>query len=370
MNKYGLEFTVGQIASFVGGTVEGDPDRKISGINKIEDAGSHELTFLANPKYKSLIYSTNAGAVLVKEDEMFTQGISASLIRVKDPYFTFVKLLERFIPVERNLETGISEMSFIHPEAQLGEDVSIAPFVYVGKNVVVGNGTQLFPGVVLLNNVKIGEYSILYPGVTVRENCEIGNRVIIHNGAVIGSDGFGFAPQDGKYEKIPQLGKVIIEDDVEIGANCTLDRATLGETRVKKGTKLDNLVHLAHNVEIGEHTVIAAQTGVSGSTKVGNHVMMGGQVGIVGHIKIEDGAQIAAQSGVSKLIKKGEIVLGSPARPIQKAKKIEAVLNNLPEFYQDIKKLRKKLTDDKIQSLETRLNELEQKLNTIIEKLG
>ncbi len=368
MKRSDIQVTVEQIAAMVGGTVEGDSSRIISGINKIEEAKSNELTFLANPRYKPLIYTTGAGAVLVKKDEKFDKPVSASLIRVEDPYFTFVKLIQTFMPQESNLPEEISPLAFIDPSAKIGNHVTVAPFVYIGPGVEVGDHTVLYPGVTLLRGVHIGEHCTLYPGVTVREECIIGNRVIIHNGAVIGSDGFGFAFQKDHYEKIPQLGKVVIEDDVEIGANCTIDRATLGETRVRKGTKLDNLIHLAHNVEIGEHTVMAAQTGISGSTKVGSYVMMGGQVGIVGHIRIEDNVQIGAQSGISKSIRKGEIVFGSPARPVMKAKKIEAVINNLPEMYQDYRKFRKKVSVEFIEELLSRIENLEKQLRELKKK--
>jgi UDP-3-O-[3-hydroxymyristoyl] glucosamine N-acyltransferase len=231
----------------------------------------------------------------------------------------------------------------IHPEAKIGKDVRIGAHVVIGKGCEVGDRTRILPNCVLMDGVKVGQDCLLYPLVSVREECEIGNRVIIHNGAVIGSDGFGFAPHEGVYHKIPQVGRVVIEDDVEIGANCTIDRATMGETRIRRGAKLDNLVHIAHNVEVGEWTVMAAQAGISGSTKIGHHVMVGGQVGTVGHIRIGNYVQIGAQSGVSKSIPDGEIVFGYPARPIMRTKRIEAVVNQLPELLKRVKELERQV---------------------------
>lgn len=353
----------GEIARMIHGIVEGDPERTISGLNKIELAQEHELTFLANPRYKPLVYSSNAGAILVRKDEEFSSPVKATLIRVDDPYLEFMRLIRTFLPPKPSLPVEISSLASVDPTAKVGKNVSVAPFVYIGPNVTIGDNVVLYPGVVLLRDVRIGNDSILYPGVTVREECEIGARVIIHNGTVIGSDGFGFAFQHDHYEKIPQMGKVVIEDDVEIGANCTIDRATLGETRIRKGTKLDNLIHIAHNVVVGEHTMMAAQTGISGSTRVGNYVMMGGQVGIVGHIEIGDRVQIAAQSGVPKSIPAGEIVFGSPARPVGKAKRIEAVISNLPEMYSFVRSMQKNQIAERVAQLEQELENLKKLVN-------
>ncbi|RQW03466.1 MAG: UDP-3-O-(3-hydroxymyristoyl)glucosamine N-acyltransferase, partial [Calditrichaeota bacterium] len=266
-------------------------------------------------------------------------------IRVDNVYYRFLEIFLLFNPPRKLLPEGIHPTATIDSSARLGEGVAVGANVYVGPECRVGSKTRLFPGCVLLDGVEIGSNCTLYPLVSVREDCRIGNNVIIHNGAVIGSDGFGFAPFEGVYHKIPQVGRVVIEDDVEIGANCTIDRATMGETVIRKGAKLDNLIQIAHNVEIGESTVMAAQTGISGSTRIGHHVMVGGQVGTVGHISIGNYAQIGAQSGVSKSVEDREIVFGTPARPIMRTKRIKAVVNQLPELLKRVIQLEKELKD-------------------------
>ncbi|MFQ5584429.1 MAG: UDP-3-O-(3-hydroxymyristoyl)glucosamine N-acyltransferase, partial [Calditrichia bacterium] len=313
----------------------------IEGVAPVEKAGKRELTFIANPKYRQHLDKSNTGAVIIDEKAGIVPHIP--YIKVKDAYFAFLQAVLLFNPPRMLIPPGVHSSAVVHESVKIGYGVAVGANCYIAENVTVGDNTQIFPNCVVLNGTEIGESCILYPSVTIREDCKVGNKVIIHNGAVIGSDGFGFAPHEGRYHKIPQAGCVVIEDDVEIGANTTIDRATMGETRVKRGVKLDNLVHLAHNVVIGEDTVIAAQTGVSGSTTVGSHVVMGGQVGIVGHIHIGDNVQIGAQSGVRKSIGDGEIYFGSPARPIIKTKKIEAVLNNLPELLKRIRRLEKEV---------------------------
>jgi len=331
------EFTLKEIADKIGGELHGDEEIHIHSAEKIESATTGEITFVANPRYRDFLSRTAASAVIV--DKKTGGDIPIPYILTDDAYFRFLQVFLLFHPARDILEPGIHASAVIHPTARLGESVSIGANVFIGEGCVIGSGTRIFSGCVILNDVRIGEDCTLYPLVSARESCIIGNRVIIHNGAVIGSDGFGFAPYQGTFHKIPQVGIVRIEDDVEIGANSTIDRATMGETVIHRGAKLDNLVHIAHNVEVGESTVMAAQAGISGSTKIGHHVMIGGQVGTVGHIRIGDGSQIGAQSGVSKSVPDGEVVFGYPARPIMRTKRIEAVVNQLPEISKRLRQL-------------------------------
>ena len=314
---------------------------QITGAAKLDEAGPGEITFLANPRYKELLGGTRASALII--DKKIDVETPIPSIRIDDAYYHFLKVFLLFHPPRQIIEPGIHPTAVIHPSVQLGKSVAIGAHVVIGENCRVGDRTRLLPGCVIMREVRIGEDCLLYPLVSIREECRIGNRVIIHNGAVIGSDGFGFAPHQGVYHKIPQVGRVVIEADVEIGANCTIDRATMGETRIGKGVKLDNLVHIAHNVEVGESTVMAAQAGISGSTKIGHHVMIGGQVGTVGHIRIGNFVQVGAQSGVSKSVPDKEVIFGYPARPIMRTKRIEAVINQLPELYKRIKQLETEL---------------------------
>lgn len=339
---------VKEIAELLHGSVVGDGEIEIARVAKIEEAVEGDITFLSNPKYEKYLTTTGASAVIVSknldEKKLNGSGRRIAFLKVEDPYLSFLTVLEAIHgPMGSDL-SGIHPTAIIAPDALLAADVAIGAHVVVGPRVRVGRCTKISHGSVLGENVVVGKDVLIYPNVTIRENCRIGNRVIIHSGAVIGSDGFGFAPQkDGTYKKIPQRGIVVIEDDVEIGANCTIDRATLGETRIKRGVKLDNLVHVAHNVVIGENTVIAAQTGISGSTKIGKNVMMGGQVGIVGHIEIADNATIMAQSGVSKsLTKSGEKYFGTPAKEYRSAFRIEAALRQLPRLLDELKVLQEK----------------------------
>lgn len=336
-------YSLAKIADKIGGQVFGNSSIEINDVAQIDKAKEGEITFLANPKYKLALDNTSASAVIIDQKTDITPSIP--YILVMDAYYGFLQTFLLFNPEKKLLEPGIHSTAIIHESSNIGQNVSIGANVWIGPGVIVGEGTQIFPNCVILNGTKIGTDCILYPSVTIRENCVIGDRVIIHNGVVIGSDGFGFAFHEERYHKIPQVGRVIIEDDVEIGANTTIDRATIGETIIKKGVKLDNLVHIAHNCVIGENTAIAAQTGVSGSTTIGKNVVMAGQVGTVGHITIGDRVQIGAQSGVSKSIPDGEVYFGYPARPIMKSKRIEAVINNLPDLLKRIRTLEKTIEE-------------------------
>ena len=343
-----MPVTVREIAQWVGGKVDGDETLAINGIGKIDDAQPGNLSFIANPKYAKFISDTNASAVLVEPD--FPQS-DKTLIRVENPYFAFLTLTKKFHQAEPEVEPGVHPTAVIGTDTQFGENCRIGACAVIGKKCRIGENTIIYPGVVISDNVQIGDNALIYANVSIREGCSIGHNVIIHMGAVIGSDGFGFAFENGQYHKLPQVGIVVIEDDVEIGANTTIDRATLGETIVRKGAKIDNLVQIAHNVQIGEHTAIAAQAGISGSTKVGKYVRMGGQVGIVGHIEIGDQAAIGAQSGIMKAVEPGKTVFGSPGRDQRKTMRIEASLERLPDLLKQVKKL------------ENRIQELEQKLD-------
>ncbi len=335
-----MQFSATQIAQLVNGKIEGDAARLVSNFEKIELANEGQLSFLANHKYEEFLYSTNASVVLLNENLVLKKPVPATLIRVKDAYTAFAILLEKYQQFSTQNLVGIQEPSFIASTAKLGSDIFVGAFSSINENVELGNNCKIFSGVFLGNNVKLGDNSILYPGVKIYNDCIIGKNVIIHAGAVIGSDGFGFAPQaDGCYKKIPQIGNVVIEDDVEIGANTTIDCATMGSTTIKKGSKLDNLIQIAHNVEIGPHTVIAAQTGISGSTKIGSHVMIGGQVGIAGHIKIGDNVKIAAQSGVTKSIEKEKTVSGTPAHEHTATLRSNAIKRRLPDLEKKINEL-------------------------------
>lgn len=342
-----MQFTAAQIAMMINGKVEGNADTSVASFGKIEEAQAGQLAFLANPKYEEFLYSTGASIIIINETQELKQPISATLIKVPDAYSAFATLLDKYQQIQRQQLNGIQQPAYISVSAKIGENVFIGAFAYIGENVVVANGAKIFPNAYLGNNVVVGENSIIHPGVKIYHDCIIGNHVAIHAGTVIGSDGFGFAPQaDGTLKKVPQIGNVIIEDGVEIGANATIDRATIGSTLIKAGAKLDNLLQIAHNVEVGNNSVIAAQSGISGSTKVGNNVMIGGQVGIVGHIKIADGTKINAQSGVSKSIKNpNSAVTGSPAFDYTAALRSQAASRNLPNLEKRVIELEKKLRE-------------------------
>lgn len=336
-----MTFPASQIALIINGQIEGDANAAVASFGKIEDAQQGQLTFLANPKYEDYLYSTKASVVIINDNFTPRQAINATLIRVPDAYTAFATLLAKYqeIIMQQQL-SGIQQPSYIASTATHGENVFIGAFAYVGENVRVGNNSKIYPNVFIGDNVTIGENCIIHPGAKIYHDCVVGNRVNIHAGTVVGSDGFGFAPQaDGSFIKVPQLGNVVIEDDVEIGANTTIDRATIGSTLIKSGAKLDNLIQIGHNAEVGNSTVIAAQAGISGSTKIGNGVMIGGQAGVVGHIQIGDGARINAQSGVSKSLDAGKTVTGSPAHDYTAALRSQAMTRKLPELEKRVKEL-------------------------------
>ena len=342
-----MQFTAAQIAMMINGKVEGNADAAVGSFGKIEEAQAGQLSFLANPKYEEYLYSTRASIIIINEAQELKQPIGATLIRVPDAYSAFATLLDKYQQIQRQQLSGIQQPVYIAATAKTGDNVFIGAFAYLGENVVLGNGVKVYPNVFLGDNVIVGDHTILHPGVRIYHDCVIGKHVTIHAGTVIGSDGFGFAPQaDGSLKKVPQIGNVIIEDHVEIGANATIDRATIGSTLIKSGAKLDNLLQIAHNVEVGNNSVIAAQTGISGSTKVGKNVMIGGQVGIVGHLKIADGAKINAQSGVSKSIKTpNTAVTGSPAFEYTAALRSQVASRNLPELEKRVAELEKLLKE-------------------------
>lgn len=334
-----MRISVEQLAALVHGTVEGDATAYIDNYSKIEEATSGCLTFLANPKYTHHIYTTQATAVLVRKDFVPEQEVKATLIRVDDPYETLAHLLN-IVSSQQPSKQGIEQPC--HLGSEVPENAYVGAFAYIGENVTFGNNVKIYPQVYVGDNVMLGDDVILYPGVKIYHGCKLGNRCIIQAGAVIGGDGFGFAPkEDGTYEKIAQVGIVILEDDVEIGANTTIDRATMGATVVKKGTKLDNLIQIAHNVEIGENNVFAAQVGVAGSTKIGNHNMVGGQVGFSGHITIGDNNGIGAQSGLPKSIGSNLQIIGSPPVNVKEFFKNHLYTQRLSEMARDIKDLKK-----------------------------
>jgi len=342
-----MEFTAGQIAAFVKGKVEGDESVKESQFSKIEEAAPGSLTFLANPAYTPYIYKTQATIVLVSNDFIPEQAINCTLIRVDNPYAALATLLELYknqVPKK----TGISSLAFISNTAKIGDGAYIAEFAYIGENVKMGKNVRVFPHCYIGDNSVIGSDTTIFSGVRIYEESIIGNHCTIHSNAVIGADGFGFAPQaDNNYQKVAQIGNVVIEDHVEIGAGTTIDRATMGSTLIKKGVKLDNLIQIAHNVVIGENTVIAAQTGIAGSSKIGKNCMFGGQVGIIGHLEIGDEVKIAAQTGVSSNIKSGKIVMGSPAIDASRFRKSIVYFRNLESIVQRIEELEKEVKSRK-----------------------
>ena len=336
-----LSFSAQQIALMIQGKIEGDATVTVNQFGKIESALVGEISFLANPKYEDFLYQSKASIVIVNESLELKKPVSATLIRVPDAYAAFATMLTKYQELKSQNLTGIQTPSFIAPTAKLGKDHFVAAFAYISESVKIGDQVKIFSNVVIGDNVVIGNNVILHPGVIIYADCILGNNIIIHAGAVIGSDGFGFAPTaDGSYQKVPQLGNVLIEDDVEIGANTTIDRATIGSTIIKKGVKLDNLVQIAHNVEIGQDTVIAAQVGLSGSTKVGKGVMMGGQAGAAGHLSIADGVKVAARSGITKTIDKANATItGFPAAEHSTALRAQIHLKNLPNLEKRVKEL-------------------------------
>jgi UDP-3-O-[3-hydroxymyristoyl] glucosamine N-acyltransferase len=342
-----MELTAKSIADFLQGEVVGNPIVTVSNVAKIEEAKAGTLAFLSNPKYSKFLYSTEASIVLINKDFQLENEVKATLIRVDNAYESFAKLLELAKSLQKP-KMGISPQSCIEPSATLGEKVYVGAFVYIGENVKIGNNVKIYANSSIGDNAVIGSNTIIYAGVKIYDSSIIGNNCIIHAGTVIGSDGFGFAPQaDGTYQKIPQIGNVIIEDDVEIGANAAIDRATMGSTVIKKGVKLDNLIQIAHNVEIGENTVMAAQGGIAGSAKIGMNCMFGGQIGIAGHITVADGVKLSAQAGVSNSIKtKNEVLIGSPAINARKFSKLFVYYKRLPEMSLEIDELKRKVLEN------------------------
>ena len=342
-----MAFTAQQIAALVNGEIVGNPGEVINSFHKIEEGEKGAVSFLGDMKYEQYIYTTKSSVVLVNKSFEPAKPISATLIKVDNAYEAIAKLMA-FYESTKQRKTGLSDKACIAPTAQIGEDCYVAPFVYIGDHVKIGKGCSLYPGCVVEDGVTLGDNCTLFPNVTIYQGCRIGNRVTIHAGSVIGADGFGFTPTADGYEKIPQIGIVTIEDDVEIGANTCIDRSTMGSTLIHRGVKLDNLVQIAHNVEIGSHTVMSAQVGVAGSTKIGEWCMLGGQVGVSGHIVLGDRLHAGAQSGLpgGRLLAKGNVtVMGYPALEHKNFARSSAVYKNLPEMFKEVNELRRELNE-------------------------
>lgn len=337
---HNMEFTALQIAQVLGGTIEGNPDVAIRTYSKIEEGVPGALTFFANPKYEHFVYSTAATAILVNNDFTPSQEVKATLIRVPNAYEALAQLLNMYEQMQPK-KVGIEQPSYISPKASVGDFAYVGAFAYIGDNAKIGKNVKIYPQAYIGDGVVIGDDTIVYAGVKIYKGCKIGHRCTLHAGCVIGADGFGFAPDaNGEYQKISQIGNVEISDDVEIGANTCIDRATMGSTRIGKGTKLDNLIQIAHNVEIGESTVMAAMGGVAGSTKIGSHCMFGGQTGIAGHIQVADGTKCGAQTGISGNVKKpGQTLFGSPAIDVMTYNKAYAIFRHLPEMKRQLDEL-------------------------------
>jgi UDP-3-O-[3-hydroxymyristoyl] glucosamine N-acyltransferase len=333
--------TLGELAALLGGELKGPADLEIEGIAAIESATPRDITFITQRRFARLAGQSRAAAFIVSPEHA---DLGRPLIVVDHPYLAYARVAACFAPPRRRW-SGVSDLAYLGQEVELGLEVSIAPLTFIGNQVVLGDRVTIMPGCVIGDEVKIGADTLLHPNVTILERCTVGERCIIHSGTVIGSDGFGFVPGQDGHTKIPQLGTVVIEDDVEIGANCTIDRGALGETRVGRGVKMDNLVHLAHNVVVGEHSFLVAQVGVAGSTRLGRHVALGGQAGVVGHLQLGDGVQVAAQSGVTRSLDPGQMVIGSPARPGEEFAKINAHLPKLPEMHRRLKQLEQLLKE-------------------------
>ena len=339
-----MEFKATEIAAFLNGEVVGNGDIKVFNVSKIEKGKPGTLAFLANAKYENYIYETQASVVLVNKSFVPQKNISATLIKVDDAYKAFASLLELYLLAKTNLKIGIEQPSFIHESVTTGKDIYVGAFAYISGNAKIGNNVKIYPHVFIGENASIGDDCVLYDGVKIYDDCIIGNRCILHSGCVIGADGFGFAPQNnGVYKKIPQIGNTILEDDIEIGANTTIDCGTMDSTVIRKGVKIDNLVQVAHNCDIGENTVIAAQSGIAGTTKVGKNCRFGGQVGLAGHITVGDNVQIGAQAGVANSVKDNETLLMSPAFNVKDAAKAAVIFKNLPALRHDIIQLQKEV---------------------------
>ncbi len=338
-----MEFTAKQIAEMIGGRVEGNENATVSTFSKIEEGKAGALSFLSNPKYTHYLYDTHSSVVLVNDDLQLERAVDATLIRVPNAYEAVAKLLQIYDSMKPR-KTGIDPLACISPKATVGENVYIGPFAVIGDGAVIGDATQIYPHAVIGDGVTVGQRCIIYPNVTIYQRCQLGNNVTIHAGSVIGADGFGFAPNTEGYDKIPQIGTVIIEDNVEIGANTCIDRSTMGATIIRRGVKLDNLIQVAHNCEVGENTVMSAQAGMAGSTKIGKWCMVGGQAGFSGHINVADKTFVGAQCGVISNTKgNGESLIGSPAMEPKTYFRGMAVLKHLPEMYRDIAAIKKKL---------------------------
>jgi UDP-3-O-[3-hydroxymyristoyl] glucosamine N-acyltransferase len=339
-----MEFKAQIIAAFLNGEIEGDADATVTTVAKIEEATPGTLAFLANPKYNHYLYTTKATIVLVNKDLQLEQPVSCTLIRVADAYAAFASLLELYQNAKKQ-KVGVSTQACIEPSAKIGEDAYVGPFAYIGENVTIGNNAKIYPHVYIGDNTVIGDNATIYSGVKIYHECVLGNSVTIHASSVIGADGFGFAPSAAnQYKKIPQIGNVVLEDYVEIGANACIDRATMGSTIIRKGVKLDNLIQVAHNVEVGENTVMAAQSGVAGSTKIGENCMFGGQVGIAGHITIANGVKLAAQTGIGNSLKfEDQILMGAPGIDIRNFQKSTIVFKNLPDLAKQVSELKKEI---------------------------
>lgn len=343
-----MEFTAKQIAQFVQGRIEGDENASINTFAKIEEGKPGAISFLANPKYAHYLYNTESTIVLLDESINVEQPVKATLIRVKDSRDSVAKLLQLYASMQPKKQ-GIDSLAFISPKATIGDNVYIGPFAYIGDGTVIGDGTQIYPNVTISDNVKVGENCIVYPNASIYHDCIIGNNVILHSGSVIGADGFGFAPNGKNYDKIPQIGIVTIEDDVEIGANTCIDRSTMGSTYLRKGVKLDNLVQIAHNTDIGQNTVMSAQAGIAGSTKVGEWCMFGGQAGLSGHIKVGNKVYAGGKTGILGNTKDNEVLMGEIGMNAKKFFKVQAVLRRLPDIYKQLNALQKEVDELKKQ---------------------
>ncbi|MEM8764336.1 MAG: UDP-3-O-(3-hydroxymyristoyl)glucosamine N-acyltransferase [Bacteroidota bacterium] len=342
-----MKFTATQIAGILEGEVDGNPEIAVHKLSKIEEGEQGSLTFLANPKYTSFIYSTKASITIVNKDFVPEQQLSTTLIKVEDAYKSFSKLLEYYNQVKSN-KVGVEQPSFVSETASYGEGFYLGAFSYLSDNVKIGNNVKIYPNVYIGENVTIADNVVVFAGAKIYSDSIIGKECVIHSGVIIGADGFGFTPNEkGEYSKVPQTGNVILEDHVDVGAGTTIDRATLGSTILRNGVKLDNQIQIAHNVEIGEHTAIAAQTGIAGSTKIGKHCLIGGQVGIVGHITIGDRVRIQAQSGIGRNVKSDEVLQGSPALNYGDYNKSYVHFKNLPKLASTINNIEKKLDGDK-----------------------
>jgi len=341
-----MQISAKELCKLVQGELEGDAEVILCRPAKIEEAQPDTISFIANPKYEQYATRTNAGVLIVSRNFKTSADIRAALIKVEDPYKCFTKVLEKFQNDLLN-KTGVDERSFVSPNAKIGDDVYLGAFSYVGDGVVIGDRVRIFPNSYLGDNVKVGSNTLIYSGVNIYNSCEIGENCIIHSGAIVGSDGFGFTPQeDGTFGKIPQIGIVVLEDNVEIGANTCIDRGTMGSTMIRRGVKLDNLIQVAHNVEIGENTAIAAQAGVSGSTKLGSNCIIGGQAGFVGHLVIADGTKVNAQSGVNKSVRgENQSLMGTPAFDYRQNLKSQVIFRKLPELQKKLWELQKKIEE-------------------------